>query len=556
LTNRPGRAPIDSLEHLHTDRENEGAGIVGRIFSQNRCAFLLLVLAVLVAVAVRVRLAQTPLERDEGEYAYAGQLMLQGIAPYKLAFNMKLPGTYAGYAAIMALFGETTEGIHLGFLVVNLATVALLFFVARRLLDGPHALVACACYALLSISPGVLGLAGHATHLVTLAALGGVLLLLKGGESARARTFWCSGLLFGLAFLCKQPGLFFGMFGAAVMLRDACEAPRSERWIWARNFAWFCLGGALPFLVTCCLIWRAGTFHRFWFWTVVYAQVHANLLPWGMAREALANFYMRAGVMRWSWLAAAAGLVCLLAGEAPRRAKFLIVCLLGFSLMAFTASFYFSRHYFIVVLPVLSLLIAIAVRSAARRFGGVISMACFAAACGLFVFANRTVWFELSPPEVCRSLYGANPFPEAVEIGKYIRENSAPGATIAVLGSEPEIYFYARRHSASGYIYMYEMMQNHPYAAAMQREMIHDVEEAKPEFLVWVHVPSSWTLWGDSDLTLIKWSAGYEQRFYDVVGATCIWSDHPTEYFWGPEAAARENGTMSRVLVLRRKPGL
>lgn len=36
-----------------------------------------------------------PLERDEGEYAYAGQLMLQGIPPYQLAYNMKLPGTYA-----------------------------------------------------------------------------------------------------------------------------------------------------------------------------------------------------------------------------------------------------------------------------------------------------------------------------------------------------------------------------------------------------------------------------------------------------------------------------
>ena len=42
---------------------------------------------------VRLRLLDFPLERDEGEYAYAGQLMLQGIPPYKLAYNMKLPGT-------------------------------------------------------------------------------------------------------------------------------------------------------------------------------------------------------------------------------------------------------------------------------------------------------------------------------------------------------------------------------------------------------------------------------------------------------------------------------
>ncbi len=53
-------------------------------------------LAVIVfgfVLAIRIRLLGIPLERDEGEYAYAGQLMLQGIPPYKLAYNMKFPGT-------------------------------------------------------------------------------------------------------------------------------------------------------------------------------------------------------------------------------------------------------------------------------------------------------------------------------------------------------------------------------------------------------------------------------------------------------------------------------
>lgn len=41
---------------------------------------------------IRVRLLNFPLERDEGEYAYSGQLMLQCIAPYQLAYSMKLSG--------------------------------------------------------------------------------------------------------------------------------------------------------------------------------------------------------------------------------------------------------------------------------------------------------------------------------------------------------------------------------------------------------------------------------------------------------------------------------
>src|SRR5271157_2389807 len=117
-----------------------------------------LALAVLLAVGVRLRLLSIPLERDEGEFAYLGQLMLQGIPPYKLAFNIKLPGTYAAYAGMMGLFGQTIAGIHFGFLLVNLATLVLLFLIARRLLEATQAAIDCICYALFSLSPGVLGL--------------------------------------------------------------------------------------------------------------------------------------------------------------------------------------------------------------------------------------------------------------------------------------------------------------------------------------------------------------------------------------------------------------
>ncbi|PYL50684.1 MAG: hypothetical protein DMF33_12180, partial [Verrucomicrobia bacterium] len=63
-----------------------------------------------LVIAIRIRLLDIPLERDEGEYAYAGQLMLQGIPPYTLAYSMKFPGTYASYALIMSIFGQTIFG--------------------------------------------------------------------------------------------------------------------------------------------------------------------------------------------------------------------------------------------------------------------------------------------------------------------------------------------------------------------------------------------------------------------------------------------------------------
>src|SRR5882724_2618941 len=135
-----------------------------------------------IVLAIRIRLLGIPLERDEGEYAYAGQLMLQGIPPYKLAYNMKFPGTYAAYALIMSIFGQTISGIHLGLLLVNAAAVALVFLLGRKLMNSTAGIAAAASYAVLSVSPSVLGFAGHATHFVMLPVLSGTLLLFNHSD--------------------------------------------------------------------------------------------------------------------------------------------------------------------------------------------------------------------------------------------------------------------------------------------------------------------------------------------------------------------------------------
>jgi len=70
----------------------------GKALRVGWCALVVIVFA--LVIAIRIRLPGISLERDEGEYAYAGQLMLQGIPPYKRAYNMKFPGTYAAYAVI------------------------------------------------------------------------------------------------------------------------------------------------------------------------------------------------------------------------------------------------------------------------------------------------------------------------------------------------------------------------------------------------------------------------------------------------------------------------
>src|ERR1043166_5156208 len=110
-----------------------------------------LALVLLFVAAVRLRALNVPLERDEGEFGYIGQLMLQGIPPYKLAYAMKLPGTYAVCALAMAVFGRTAAGLHLGLLAANAAAVVFVFLLAKRLFGGLAGVVAAGFYGLMKI---------------------------------------------------------------------------------------------------------------------------------------------------------------------------------------------------------------------------------------------------------------------------------------------------------------------------------------------------------------------------------------------------------------------
>ena len=95
--------------------------------------WLAVALVVVIVAGVRARFASVPLERDEGEYAVFGRLILQGQVPYVAAYNMKLPGVYYAYAAILAVFGEWDVGIRLGALLVASASAVLVFAIGRRI---------------------------------------------------------------------------------------------------------------------------------------------------------------------------------------------------------------------------------------------------------------------------------------------------------------------------------------------------------------------------------------------------------------------------------------
>jgi len=518
-----------------------------------------------VVLAIRIRLLGIPLERDEGEYAYAGQLILQGIPPYKLAYNMKFPGTYAAYAVIMSIFGQTIFAIHLGLLLVNAITIALIFLLGRRLMNSTAGIAAATTYAVLSVSPSVLGLAAHATNFVMIAVLGGTLLLLNTTDRQAFRRLFASGLLFGVGMLMKQPGILFIPFGAIYLLWNDVHQRFILKKILLRNLI-FGVAAIVPLGITCLILWYAGVFDKFWFWTVRYAAQYGTFLigeiysgKWPLYRAMQVSARSSAEAIGIGWVLWALAALGLIVGVWDKRSRASTTFLLGFlvfSALAVCQGFYFRPHYFIMILPAVSLLVGVAI---SNLFGLLTSRMIVVRFAPLFllgvtlsvpIFWEKKVFFVVSPGEASRVIYSDNPFAESVKIADYLRDHSSSDDTIAVLGSEPEIYFYSRRHSATGYIYTYGLMEPQKYAGQMQEEMIHEIERARPKYLISVVMFYSWLWRPGSERLIFTWANEYTAQNYFAAGLVNI-TPRETDYFFGDVPPSVES-LKEYILIYKR----
>jgi hypothetical protein len=492
----------------------------------------------LAAALVRVRLLRMPLERDEGEYAYAGQLMLQGIPPYRLACNMKLPGTYAAYAVLMAALGQTVAGIHVGLMLVNAGAVILIALLGARLFGAASGVASGAVYALMSLGSAVLGTQAQAEHFAVVAALGGVLLLLRYFDSRRMATLWWSGLLFGLAFLMKQPAVTFGVFGAVYIGVTEWRRPKRSL-VYAAALA-------APLAFTCLILWRAGVFEKFWFWTFTYARTYASEVSLSDGFDSLRDAFPPILKQNTAlWILAVAGVIRSWWKKLERRSAAFATAWLFFSFLAVCPGLYFREHYFVLLLPAVALAAGAAIREIPTYW-------VLASALALSLFTQREFLFRLSPLEASRELYERNPFPEAIPVASYIRAHSAKTSRVAVLGSEPEIYFYADRHSATCHIYMYGLMEAQPYALRMQEDLIREVTEAAPEFVVDVVGDKSWLRDEDSPARIFEWWSAYRAH-YRLVGVAEVTPDGHSAYRWDAAAEGYRPFSDSYLAVYKKE---
>jgi hypothetical protein len=526
---------VPGIETVEPDQSR--TGLQFRYF-----CYAVLVVALVIFAVVRIRLRNMPLERDEGEYAYAGQLLLQGEPPYHLAYNMKLPGTYVAYAIMMAAFGQTLAGIRIGMLVVLLANTFLTFFLGRRLFGILAGTVAAAFYTILANRLSTVSLDGHATHFIVLMALSGTLLLLHATEKQRPIELFGSGVFFGLAFLMKQHGILFAIFGFFFWAWSVWKQRANWREIMSQGGI-LATGIILPYLLTCFIAWYTGVFHEFWFWTVSYGAAYEKLIKWSygwtLFRAMLPRFARPINI----WVAAGFGLTAVFWNRRFSKHKVFILSFALFSFLAVFPGLYFRPHYFLVMYPAVALSAGLGISAAYEylqrrnlaRPVTLIPLAFFLLSYVSALYGQRKYFFKMDARQVHREMYAGDGFPESIGVGAYIRDHTSTQDRIVVLGSEPQIYFYAQRRSATGYIYMYPLMERQKFALQMQVNMEKEIENAQPKIVVFVDT-LTWDWKPEWDATephmnIFLWIRGYLDAHYDLMKEVQI--EGASSNLWG-----------------------
>ncbi len=441
------------------------------------------VAVVLLTAAVRLPTLGIPFERDEGEYAYIGWRVGCGELPYRDWIDQKPPGVFWVYRAALALPLNPVVAVHFAALVVSAASACTLFFVARRFMSCSPAAVAALLFAVLAADPLIQGTAANTEVFMLCPLILSQLAFFPAMQKGRGQILLAAacGALTGVAIAFKQVAAVNWLFLIAVA---PLFAPKGSRlrgtlsfagWstagaasVWAGIVAYFALRHGLADLV-----------YNVFTHNLEYVQV----MPWSARLTKLARTL---GVLARSesvvWLLAAIGFVAL-----GRTSKWkLFVFLAGWtvaSMAGASASGYFFPHYFQQILPPLAIAAALGAEAlyGARLWAAVPSW-CRATVLGLLLAVLPAVamfpyLFVYTPADAVRRLYPGDAFAEMPDLAARLAQTTGADDRVFVFGAEPEVLFYARRVSATRYIFLFPLYG--PYSDA-QRDRPQPPKKSPP----------------------------------------------------------------------------
>ena len=515
----------------------------------------------LAAVCFRLRLLHLPIDRDEGEYAYAGWRMCHGGIPFLDYYNMKMPGTYAAYALLFLVFGSTIEAIRWGLIIVNLANTFFVFRLASLWYSKRTGIYAAICYLVFSLQVELQGTCSHAEHFAMLFVLAGMIALTKAVEKKSLSLVFICGILLGIAFLMKQPAASFFLMGGLLLITGFAKIQAGSKYF-LRSLLTLAAGISIPLLIITIVLFAAGAGNNFLLFAFSYAREYISYLTlkdgWNTCIDVL-SMAIRPGILLWLLVPVSfLSILFLKKTKGSANSFFFFI----FSFLAVSAGFYFRPHYFQFLLPSVSIIAAAGLTSwenfwnqDTRRWSKLqfISLSYLVLAVSVFVYNERSLFALQKDEEIVRRIYGHDLFNATKKAGEFIATNSSADDRIAIFGAEPEICFYAKRLAASGFMYVYPFLEKQKYALTMRGKFYEEVLKSHAEILIYISNGGTWYANPGIHQEMFDWYKNYRDSSFKRIALIDIPVKEPAIYHWSDDTTIHPVNEDNYIEICRRK---
>jgi 4-amino-4-deoxy-L-arabinose transferase-like glycosyltransferase len=462
-----------------------------------------LALAAILAAnfAARWPFRRVPFIRDEGEYVHLGQEILRGAIPYVDIYNQKTPLTFYLMAGFQELGGRSVEAIRIATTLYGTITTVFVFLLARALFGPAAALFAAGGFCVMAFGQcGIVHAASTEYFMLLWLAAGAWAWCAEGASRPTWRPV-VAGICAGLAVQTKQVGAALLLFFAADAAWRFLTGPRDRASLGrgARSLALAGVGFAMVLAATLVLLAAQGALGAY-----AEAAWRNNLEYVGRRERDLAAILGQLGrvlrqVARWDlglWGLGAATLAGV-AVRTPAAAGGGMWLLLAGTLAAGLATGGAYVHYYEPSLVPFAVGVGggsawLARRALARGSGlrRVVPAALLAAA---WSGPAHHLAASLADPDaaVRAQVDRLPPMADAPAAAAYLSEVTRPGEPILVIGSEPQIYFYADRPSSSPMSHTYLLTGPYTFARAKRERFLAELAERGPRYVLLVALSTS-----------------------------------------------------------------
>jgi hypothetical protein len=466
----------------------------------------------IVYVALRLPGLSVPLDRDEGAFGYMGQLINSGELPYRDGVDHKPPVAFYINALALHFVPPTPAGMHFFLLLYNLLTLICVFYVGKTYFQSLSAGLWCAfAYAVFSASPAIQGFTASTEMWMLLPLTLSLLLAILGAGKNRSFLMLLSGIAGAAACWTKQTAftsvLFVFLFICVAAFRHGQHPTHLHIAAPFRALAFWIVGATLFSGFVMFYYYFHGVLGEFIYWSFLHNVSYAGHSTFGDSLDSVIPQLVE--ILRGDFLILGVGVV--IAAWQFTQKQAIAYFVLGFLFLSFLGTIpgFGYRHYFAQLAPAVAIAGGYGLYTlmnylpAPHRRSAAI--ACSVLVLLVPIIMNSQYFLEQDPDRISRRYFGFDPFPESKAVASYVAGTTTPADPIFIIGSEPQILFYARRRSSSSFLMAYPLTASYPRYKEFQKTVWDEIEKTPPKLIIKVANIHYSFLWdGIADLDIMR----------------------------------------------------